>query len=411
MIRSLLAAALVVVPLLADAALAADPPLVGRGDRVGGSLSASEPEAGVVFDGLAGTVLTLKVKRKSGNLEPGITIGDPDGYEVPLAGVCREGGRKARVRGLVLPQTGRYLIVVRLVAGAEGTYRLKIEAEHPRKVRQDGVIASALIPRDVVFPAFAGTTVRVKVKGKEGLITRVDTVIRPDVSAWDLTGGRLQESVFRHDGFACTQHGDHRLRSESRDGTTGAYRARLKLRHPESAAAARSVDGATAWTFLGALRSRSDPGPPPPPSPSPPPPEPTPPPEVLFVRATSQTSTFRLSVGTVGEWHRPWPRSRPVRFFIRLENLKNEVVSIWYSDGAWASFDVLDPSGTYLVWGMYERTTQEPTQDGFGPLQGRLVKKTWDPSGVAPGTYPVKAWIHSNDPRIPAGLSFSITIQ
>jgi hypothetical protein len=262
---------IVAVALLLSASIATSADLVPvhDGDRVTGSLAGSGAEVGLVLDALEGTVLSLKVKG-TGGLAPQILLYGPDDVRiVPGAGMpYRESATRARVRKLVLAVTGRYTIVLRSGSESGGTYRLKVAADHPRRIKEAGEVPSPDAAALVRFPAFEGTTVTSRVKGREGLLPDVSRILAPgavEVAVASVPDGR----VVRHAAVAAPEHADHRLEVVSREETTGRFKAKIRLGHPEAEPRSIVVDGSPPSAFTSGKIAPEAPATPPPVDPNP----------------------------------------------------------------------------------------------------------------------------------------------
>jgi hypothetical protein len=160
-------------------------PLVNAGLRLEGNLDGAGDTDSAIFDGLAGTKLTLTVKRRGkSDLEPFVTLLGTDG--APLvssdpaspafdADVTKTAAKSARLKAFLLPDTGRYTIQAGALAGS-GVFRLDVKEGLPKSAKRltvtkkDGVILGEgefLTTMD----AKAGTLVSGSLKGnkKEGL--------------------------------------------------------------------------------------------------------------------------------------------------------------------------------------------------------------------------------------------------
>jgi len=233
-----------VLLLILGLAVAASPVMgaevtaVRDGDRIFAALPAPGSEVGLFLEGLRGTKITVKVKARTPALEPEILMIDPDGREMRLDLRYRHspGSPKARIKRLVLPETGVYWIVGRSVSssgGVGGEVKIKVRVEHPRKFKAEGAVSTAVAESLFAFPAFAGSTVKYKVKGRDGFRPRAERMLLPGVEEAALSTASATGGVLQGERFSCPTLGDYRLVVTGEDGAVGAWRSKVKLRHPE----------------------------------------------------------------------------------------------------------------------------------------------------------------------------------
>jgi hypothetical protein len=128
-------AAWAIVAASAVAAFARDEVPIAPGARLFGELRPGESVA-VALSGLAGTRLDLSCAGYSGDdLEPGVSITDPDGDAVSVAGLVKtaKDRRSVAIRGLLLAKTGVYHVAV---AAAAGRVRCSCAMSMPRAWRR-----------------------------------------------------------------------------------------------------------------------------------------------------------------------------------------------------------------------------------------------------------------------------------
>ncbi len=117
---------------------------IDRDAPVSGAISFPQYMQIYAFDGSAGDRIDVEVLTSSGNLSPALFIVHPDGREIARFEVRRELVSSGAVRGLTLPETGRYLIGVTRLAGlfglTEGTFTLTIRASAPDQA-PEGIFA------------------------------------------------------------------------------------------------------------------------------------------------------------------------------------------------------------------------------------------------------------------------------
>jgi hypothetical protein len=293
--------------VLAVTATADQPIVIHDGDRITGTLPVAGAEAGFALDGLEGTVLTLKARDLGDSgVEPEILLFGPDDVRVLPGPRYRHspGSSKARLRKYPLPMTGRYTIVVRAAGASSGTYKLKVRVDHPDVFRDRGGIPSAGASSLMRFPAFAGTRMRYRVRGTLDLEPSVETLLAPGVVEVDVEAAPDVDGLARGTGH-CEEHGDYRLRIAGREGTTGSWKCKVRLEHPEKEPATRVVHGLPAGTFTTGMSE-------------PPPIIITPPPPGAFTYRILEsglhsaiTTAENVVARTAMEYSEMWARHRP----------------------------------------------------------------------------------------------------
>jgi hypothetical protein len=383
--------------ILAPLAGAAGPMAVQDGDRIIGALPAADSEIGLVLDGLVGTSLTIKAVGRTAGLEPEILVFDPDGYELRLGGWYRHGtgSRKARVKQFPLPETGTYAIVVRSASAHGGEVKIKIAAEHPMKIREEGFAIGTVSVGTLRFAAFVGTEMRFKVKGRDDLIPLVETLQTPDVGEETLTGVSVVENTARYGGHMCSTHGDYRLIVAGADGSRGAWKGVVKLAHPDADPRRLTVTGEAVDTFTGdKLPPRelpsSGPGP----------------------GGIGQTSTFRVRLGLGDPPPEPKAtgievRSRqyPLLFSMDLENISGSSATVQFTSEPWHGVAVRSVATGQTVWtSLYPPPLPSAPTVTFLPGVPRLWTLVWDVTAapIPPaGDYEAIVGFITGDARIP----------
>ncbi len=255
--------AIAVCTIAATTALG-DPETVGDRDRVLGDLETSG-EAAIMLDALAGTEIGLKVRGARGSsLEPEILIFGPDDVHIVTGFRYRHaaGSSKAKLKKFTLKATGRYTIVVRALNSTKGAFLMKTSVRHPRKVSDRGHLSSIGFVTPT-FPGFEGTEMIFRVKGVQGLTPDVDSVLLPDVREAFVDAVESDDIVASVDPFECPDHADYRLPIESRDGTAGSWRMKIKLVHPPHVASEVVAEcGLEGWVTDRMTEAPSPPGPP-----------------------------------------------------------------------------------------------------------------------------------------------------
>lgn len=105
------------------------------------------------FEGTAGDQIDVEVLTSSGNLSPAIFIVHPTGREMARFEVRNQLVSGGAIRGVTLPETGRYLIGVTRLAGlfglTEGTFTLTVRASAPGQ-SPEGIFATAINYNDTI---------------------------------------------------------------------------------------------------------------------------------------------------------------------------------------------------------------------------------------------------------------------
>lgn len=365
-------------------AYGAESTAVRDGDRVHVTLP-NYGAAWLFLDALEGTRLTLVARAASPGPVPEIAVLDEKERE--LARAFDEG--RAKIKGFVVPATGRLRIVVRTENNRAGVIDLKIRARPPKRLRAKGRLAAPGETAEVRVPMFVGSLLRLRAKGKVGLRLDEPTVVTPTE----------EEVAVRDGGFASLQFGDHRLRIAGADGTVGRFRAKLRLTHPATPARNLTVQGID-----------ESPEPADFPTPTDPPEDPGPPdygPWPLVSNAA--TSTFRETLEFVDSAPDPeFPSVRyatdTLRIRVRLENTSSapQAITFWDSPIPCIGFRNLDDGryyGTCYVVGWTNTVTYVP-----GPALDRTFDfppDYFDYRGFPAGRYEVTAGFATTDTRIP----------
>lgn len=92
---------------------------ISFGASLNGSLDAGSPRAVYVFEGLRGDLVTIDLNVTRGDLLPSLLLADSQGAVLAL----RNGESPVELRGLRLPETGVYSLVVSRFGGDAGTTR------------------------------------------------------------------------------------------------------------------------------------------------------------------------------------------------------------------------------------------------------------------------------------------------
>lgn len=229
---------------------------VGIGDDITGTIDNQQPTVLYRFDGTAGTQIDITMDAISGNLDPFLIVLDPKGGELVRNDDVDDGNGNAAIRGLTLPESGAYVIVVtryqQMFGESAGDYRLMVAAAdatapitgtYAQVTAYESLLSGALEPGDgdrlYTFRAAAGDVVSILMTRASGdldpRLTLTDNLGNPLVSNDDnlLTGTRdaaIQGYILRRSGYYTIIAGRY-------DGDENAGDYRLKLTRDSQGAA------------------------------------------------------------------------------------------------------------------------------------------------------------------------------
>ena len=202
-----------------------------------GTAVPSDPFVGYFVDALEGSELDVRLRfRGSGRTPELVGIVDDAGTPVVLdASAIRELGRRLRVRGVTLPRTARYHVLLSRTDFV-GTVGIRADVDPPRGTRgQAGILA----PDDVVeatFDALAGSVVKTVAQRSPAaadLRPTVTEILAPDGSPLALPTARSRRggrtSVLR---LQVPVDGRYVVRMGGADGTTGPLQFRVRVAAP-----------------------------------------------------------------------------------------------------------------------------------------------------------------------------------
>lgn len=170
-----------------------------------GSVEPGEPQF-VPLDLPAGTQLSIqfRVDRKADKtsaLEPVATLVDPDGGNVAIDPGLVNTKKGFDVKNLLVPTTGRHMLVLESAGGTSGPYTLKIKAKYPKQLKGT-LVVTAGGERAIPFPAGKGTKVSYSVKAvKGGAVPAFGKVRRPDGQAFASPGTKSSKTGFAAKNF------------------------------------------------------------------------------------------------------------------------------------------------------------------------------------------------------------------
>jgi len=148
--------------------LRTDPPWLGSGAKAAGSLSAMWDVDAVALDLVAGDSLSVKVTTRASEdkteLSLDVDVVSPEGKRY-LIGRYPEDAKSMGVTGWVVPETRRYLVVVRSSRDNKqlGTYKLKAKVKQA-KANKKGI--GDFTGTEITFDAVAGSKFKASLKGE-----------------------------------------------------------------------------------------------------------------------------------------------------------------------------------------------------------------------------------------------------
>jgi hypothetical protein len=156
-------------------------PYMGAGAKSAGSISAKEDVDAFAFDLVAGDSFSVKLKAKSGvkksSLALDLDLVRPDGTQLFEARFPAD-ARKVSVVGFVVPETGRYLLVVRRNRDSEsekGSYKIKAKVKQAKENKKG---KGEWTGSEITFQAVEGSTFKASLKA-EGLALEDVTLVGP----------------------------------------------------------------------------------------------------------------------------------------------------------------------------------------------------------------------------------------
>jgi pre-peptidase len=220
------------------------------------------------LDATAGTLLTITLKRKTGNLDLAVEVRDPTAGTLDLGTASRvsDTGSAISVKKLPLPVTGAYSILVTAVG--TGDYQMKIKAA-PRGNWGETVTIAAGEDRIVAFSCPEGSSIKLKAKAGKGSDAepRFGDLDGSDVST--LGSFKTNQHKVKLTGVS---GGDHELSVDNLGATGGDVKVTITVSPPAvtkdnldfrgttlgTAAGGESVLGRTVGAF-GAILAVADP--------------------------------------------------------------------------------------------------------------------------------------------------------
>jgi hypothetical protein len=392
---------LLAVALLAVSTATAAPTRICARDRAEGTLAEAGAEAGFCFHGLAGSEIRISVKATDGStLEPEIILANPDDVLVDIVNYIKhaEGSRKTKLRTFLLPETGRYTIVVRGLSGTTGTYRMKVKAEHVLKYKDEGKIQFGFdsgLPR---FSALEGALLTFKVKGRNAFQPQVRTLLQPDVHEVNIPGVVAEGRKVKGSTYYCNETGEYRLRIESASGLPGEWKSKIKLSYPSPERRTHVVDGEPAGTYTDDFEEPGS-------IPS------------LPLRAIDDTTEFRVILSILDpKPDQTWTSGESMALMVTLQNRTTGNLTVGFTSTPWENIVVRDLGSSDIVWRMNPVTMPFAKQETFPWGDSRSWSTTWDTrnqsgGALAPGDYLIVATFATFDARMPQEAWLHITIE
>lgn len=158
---------------------------------------------------------------------------DDEFRDVPLALVP-----PATARSATLEATGRYAFFVTGADGTTGGYRLKLTVRAQRKATVSATGDAA--PAPLVFGAFSGSEIDVKLRWTGAAPVTVDSIDGPDGALADPGAPVVKGATSFQRGFLATATGDHSVTFDVPAGT-GRWDASLAIRAPKPAGGTRDL--------------------------------------------------------------------------------------------------------------------------------------------------------------------------
>jgi len=162
--------------------LETDHPWIGAGAKFAGRLNAEREVDAVELGLVKGDVLTVKIKgsalTKGTSLALAMDLLRPDG-EILVEGKYPEDQEKIQIKRFTVPETGRYLLILRSESGGgarTGTYKLTAKVKQAKANKK---LAGSFTGSEIAFEATHGSKVKVTLKG-EGINLDNVTIEGPD---------------------------------------------------------------------------------------------------------------------------------------------------------------------------------------------------------------------------------------
>jgi hypothetical protein len=211
---------------------------IALGDGFLGSFAYGDEVDEVRFEGVAGLLVSLRVKRSLGAGRPDFELIAPSGGPVDLAPYSSGKATGVKCKAVPLPENGVYRLLLYSLDAGTGNYILSTKAKAPpalKKILMAGAIVGPGASVDFPFVALPGSTLKVVVlSGGSGLDPAIVELLDPLGAPVSLAGFLVANpgvSVSIVD-LPLAAAGTWTLRVGGNGGTTGAFTGTLKVRFP-----------------------------------------------------------------------------------------------------------------------------------------------------------------------------------
>lgn len=195
------------------------------GERVSSSLAGAGDGKVVGIAGVEGSKLDIVVTVPHGSrVVPRLSMLDPAGERIDLAGSSTRTARSARVRGVAVDRTGVWRVGVETAPGRSGAFTLTTKASVPLRFHWKSV-TNAAAPDDHVFPALPGGRVTIVAAAKGRAFNPSVELMTPSGAVAARAAG-VKGSVALDD-IPLAEFGRHTVRVS---GGTGEVTAKVTVR-------------------------------------------------------------------------------------------------------------------------------------------------------------------------------------
>lgn len=116
------------------------------GDSVTATITSAQPQVFYTFQAQAGDILNIEMRRSSGGLDPYVQIVDAQRFLIAENDDADGNTRNARIEGLLIEQSGTYIIVATRYGETVGNFVLTLE-----EARNSGLGNTAQAPQTILF--------------------------------------------------------------------------------------------------------------------------------------------------------------------------------------------------------------------------------------------------------------------
>jgi hypothetical protein len=205
---------------------------VGGSVAAKGNLGSSEETASFRFSGVTGSVVTVTAKGKPG-LVPSLEILNASEEELDPGITYRVAGTKAQIKGLVLPSTSLWQVVVGGEGAGEYTFTLKVKS--PKSINQTlNVNVETGHVLNFAAPTGSALTLVAKTAAGSAAIPRFGVLMAEDGDPIDLTGtGNLGSTSHSTVVAATTGNGNLSIFISNAGGADGDVNLSIKIKAPK----------------------------------------------------------------------------------------------------------------------------------------------------------------------------------